>query len=88
MLANMDDPKSIEPAITMALLTTLYGAIVTNAFTPVSSKLKLRATGFDKSLVIDALLAIQAGQNPRVIDSMLRTYLPEGKREMLRPVRG
>jgi len=35
-----------------------------------------------KSLVIDALLAIQGGQNPRVIDTMLRTYLPEGKREV------
>jgi len=85
MLANMDDPKSIGPAMAVALLTTLYGAIVANAFCdPVSSKLALRADeeAMVKSLVIDALLAIQAGQNPRVIDSMLRTYLPESKREV------
>ncbi len=83
MLANMDDPKSIGPAMAVALLTTLYGAIIANAICmPISDKLKLRAAeeAMIKSLVIDALLAIQGGQNPRVIDSMLRTYLPEGKR--------
>ena len=85
MLANMDDPKSIGPAMAVALLTTLYGAILANAlFGPMSDKLKLRAKeeAMSKSLVIDALLAIQSGQNPRVIDSMLRTYLPESKREV------
>ncbi len=84
MLANMDDPKAIGPAMAVALLTTLYGAIIANALTgPISDKLKLRAAdeAMIKSLVIDALLAIQGGQNPRVIDSMLRAYLPEGKRE-------
>ena len=83
MLANMDDPKSIGPAMAVALLTTLYGAIIANAICmPISDKLKLRAAeeAMIKSLVIDALLAIQGGQNPRVIDSMLRNYLPEGKR--------
>ncbi len=84
MLANMDDPKAIGPAMAVALLTTLYGAVIANALTgPISDKLKLRAAeeAMIKSLVIDALLAIQGGQNPRVIDSMLRAYLPEGKRE-------
>ena len=84
MLANMDDPKSIGPAMAVALLTTLYGAVIANAMCgPMADKLKLRAAeeGMIKSLVIDALLAIQGGQNPRVIDSMLRNYLPEGKRE-------
>ncbi len=83
MLANMDDPKAIGPAMAVALLTTLYGAIIANALCiPIADKLKLRAAeeGMIKALVIDALLAIQGGQNPRVIDSMLRNYLPEGKR--------
>ncbi len=83
MLANMDDPKAIGPAMAVALLTTLYGAVIANAICgPISDKLKLRAAeeALTKSLVIDALLAIQNGQNPRVIDSMLRNYLPEGKR--------
>lgn len=84
MLANMDDPKAIGPAMAVALLTTLYGAVIANAMTgPISDKLKLRAIeeAMIKNLVIDALLAIQGGQNPRVIDTMLRNYLPEGKRE-------
>lgn len=83
MLANMDDPKAIGPAMAVALLTTLYGAVIANAMcSPIGDKLKLRAAeeAMIKSLVIDALLAIQGGQNPRVIDSMLRNYLPEGKR--------
>jgi chemotaxis protein MotA len=85
MLANMSDPKSIGPAMAVALLTTLYGAVLANAFCePIADKLTLKAKSdiLLKNLVIDALLAIQNGQNPRVIDSMLRNYLPEGKREV------
>lgn len=85
MLANMSDPKAIGPAMAVALLTTLYGAVMANAFCePMADKLKLRATeeAMIKSLVIDALLAIQNGQNPRVIDGLLRNYLPEGKRSL------
>lgn len=84
MLSAMDDPKSIGPAMAVALLTTLYGAILATMIAgPIADKLKLRRTeeGLLKNLIIDALLGIQAGQNPRVIESMLRTYLPEGKRE-------
>ncbi len=84
MLANMDDPKSIGPAMAIALLTTLYGAMVANMIAlPVADKLELRRTeeGISKAMCIDALLAIQAGQNPRIIDSMLKAYLPEGKRK-------
>ena len=83
MLSNMDDPKSIGPAMAVALLTTLYGAMVANMVAlPVADKLGLRRTeeGIVKSMVIDALLAIQAGQNPRIIESMLKAYLPESKR--------
>ena len=83
MLSNMDDPKSIGPAMAVALLTTLYGAMLANMVAlPIADKLSLRRgeESMNKNLVIDALLAIQGGQNPRVIDSMLRNYLPAGKR--------
>ncbi len=83
MLANMDDPKSIGPAMAIALLTTLYGAVLANMFAlPIADKLTLRRVeeGRTKSMIIDALLAIQGGQNPRVISSMLKTYLPESQR--------
>lgn len=79
MLSNMDDPKSIGPAMAVALLTTLYGAMLANMLAiPIKDKLNLRRGEEEnnKNLIIDALLAIQAGQNPRVIDSMLRNYLP------------
>jgi len=85
MLSNMDDPKSIGPAMAVALLTTLYGAMLANMVAiPFADKLKLRMTEEEmiKSMAIDAVLAIQAGQNPRVIEGMLRTYLPEGKRQV------
>lgn len=85
MLSNMDDPKAIGPAMAVALLTTLYGAVLATAVCgPIADKLRLRAAeeGLIKSLIIDALLAIQGGQNPRVIDSMLRNYLPESKRQV------
>lgn len=83
MLANMDDPKSIGPAMSVALLTTPYGAMFANMFAlPIADKLALRRDeeGRVKSMIIDALMAIQGGQNPRVIDSMLKAYLPESQR--------
>ena len=85
MLANMDDPKQIGPAMAVALLTTLYGAILANMFAlPIADKLSVRSgEEFNrKSLIIDALLGIQAGQNPRVIESMLASYLPSSKRQL------
>ncbi|NOX67767.1 MAG: flagellar motor protein PomA [Gammaproteobacteria bacterium] len=84
MLSNMDDPKQIGPAMAVALLTTLYGAILATMFAlPIADKLGLRSReeNITKSLVIDALLGIQGGQNPRVIESMLETYLPKSKRQ-------
>lgn len=84
MLANMSDPKAIGPAMAVALLTTLYGAMIANMIClPIADKLRLRMGEEEliKTMVIDGVLAIQAGQNPRVIESVLRTYLPEGKRE-------
>nr|WP_281423922.1 flagellar motor protein PomA [Oceanobacter mangrovi] len=83
MLANMDDPKTIGPAMAVALLTTLYGAMLATMFAlPVADKLRLRKGEEDRlrAMIIDALLAIQAGQNPRVIESMLQAYIAEGKR--------
>jgi len=83
MLANMDDPKSIGPAMAVALLTTLYGSMLANMIAmPIADKLKLRATeeGTLQALIIDGLLAIQAGQNPRVIQGMLERYLPGSQR--------
>ena len=83
MLANMSDPDAIGPAMAIALLTTLYGAILANMlFLPIQAKLNLRADEelLNQKLILDALLAIQSGQNPRILDGSLKTYLAEGKR--------
>ena len=85
MLSNMDDPKSIGPAMAVALLTTLYGAFLANVIAiPIASKLKLRMAEekMNQELVLDAVLGIQDGQNPRVIEGLLKNYLAEGKRKI------
>ncbi|ELI6432817.1 flagellar motor protein PomA [Aeromonas sp. 2HA2] len=84
MLSNMSDPKSIGPAMAVALLTTLYGAILANMFAiPIADKLDLRNSEerLSRSLILDAIMGIQDGQNPRVIESLLKNYLHQSKRE-------
>ncbi len=83
MLGNMSDPKAIGPAMAIALLTTLYGAIIANVFAlPLADKLSLRSNEerMIKSMIIDSLNGIQEGRNPRVIEEILNTYLPASKR--------
>lgn len=83
MLSNMDDPKSIGPAMAVALLTTLYGAIIANMIAiPIADKLTLRMSEemLNRNLIMDAVLAIQDGQNPRVIEGFLKNYLSEKQR--------
>jgi len=83
MLANMSDPASIGPAMAVALLTTLYGAIIANAFAqPLADKLA-RASELEKgnkSLILETIAGIQEGMNPRVLEQLLATYLPSNKR--------
>jgi chemotaxis protein MotA len=84
MLANMDDPKTIGPAMAVALLTTLYGSFLATVIAiPIADKLGVRAKQEEivQKMCIDGLLAIQGGQNPRIIESMLKSYLPSNMRE-------
>lgn len=83
MLANMSDPKSIGPAMAVALLTTLYGAMLANMFAlPISDKLKLRSAEeqMNKNIILQSVLGIQEGQNPKVLEELLRNYLAPSKR--------
>lgn len=84
MLSNMDDPKAIGPAMAVALLTTLYGAFIANVIAiPLADKLAIRnqQEKMNNQLILDAILGIQDGQNPKVIEGILRNYLAQGKRE-------
>jgi len=83
MLANMDDPKTIGPSMAVALLTTLYGAVLANALCiPLADKLAFRADEqrLNRTLILEIIASIQEGINPKVMGDMLQTYLPESKR--------
>ena len=85
MLSNMDDPKAIGPAMAVALLTTLYGAFLANVVAiPIQVKLELRKDeeALNQRLILVAVLGIQDGQNPKVIEGILKNYLAESKRKV------
>ena len=78
MLKNLDDASSIGPNMAVALLTTLYGSLIANWLcTPISNKLKgINAKEYQmKEIIIEGLLSIQAGENPRVIEEKLKSFL-------------
>ena len=78
MLKNLSDPSSIGPAMAVALITTYYGSLLSNWIcTPVATKLKGK-NGEEmavKGIQVEGLLSIQAGENPRVIEEKLKSYL-------------
>ena len=79
MLGNLDDPDSIGPTMAMALVGTLYGAAMANMICiPCAEKLGhlSRQESLAKELILKGILGIQAGENPRVIEQKLYTYLP------------
>lgn len=83
MLKKMDDPDSIGPAMATALITTLYGSMLANWIcAPVANKLKLKTEEeiTMKEIVIEGLLSIQAGENPRVIEEKLKSFLAPSER--------
>ena len=79
MLQTMSDPSTIGPAMAVALLTTLYGAILANlVFNPMSGKLKARSKEeiLLREMIMEGILAISKGENPRIIEEKLNSYLP------------
>ena len=83
MLSNMDDPSKIGAGMAAALITTLYGAILANVlFLPLADKLGQRSTEETllKTMIIQGVMSIQAGDNPRNVESKLMTFIPPGQR--------
>jgi chemotaxis protein MotA len=83
MMSNMDNPKAIGPAMAVALLTTLYGAVIANAVAlPIADKLshRSREESINGSLVLESVRLIQEGMNPRVMEDLLESYLPSKNR--------
>lgn len=78
MLQDMSDPNSIGPSMAVALITTLYGSMLANWIcAPISNKLKSNneVEMQEKEVMIEGLLSIQAGENPRVIEEKLKAFL-------------
>jgi chemotaxis protein MotA len=83
MLANMEDPSAIGPAMAVALLTTLYGAVLANLVClPIADKLtaKFSVEDVNQTLIIDGIMSIRDGKSPNIIREMLVAYLPEQQR--------
>jgi chemotaxis protein MotA len=86
MLENLSDPSSMGPLIAAAFIATLWGVMSANVFfLPISNKLK-RTSAEEiafKELVLEGVLSIQAGSNPRAVAEKLKSFLPPKEREDL-----
>lgn len=86
MLRSLDDPRSIGPAMALALITTFYGSLIANLICiPIAGKLRIRS-GEEvllKELVIEGVLSLQAGENPRLVEEKLKAFLPPKARDTL-----
>ena len=86
MLNNLEDKSSLGPNMAVALITTLYGSMLANwILVPLAQNLinqnsmEMRA----KEMVIEGVLAIQAGENPRIMGQKLLTYLDPVSRKSI-----
>ncbi len=84
MLQSMGNPDSIGPAMAVALLTTFYGSVMANLiFMPIAGKLRTRsrkeATG--KEMIIEGVIALSTGENPRLLEQRMRSFLPSSRHE-------
>ena len=85
MLDNLNDPSTLGPKMAVALVTTFYGSMIANLVaTPISNKLSLRSNDeiLHKQVMVEGLLSIQAGENPRVIEEKLKAFLSPGTRKV------
>ncbi len=83
MLSDMSDPSGIGAGMAVALITTLYGAIAANVvFSPFAEKLGFlnKQELLSLEIVVRGIMAIQSGENPRVIEQKLNTFLPPKQR--------
>jgi len=86
MLATMEDPSTIGAGMAVAILTTLYGALMANViFLPTAGKLKVRTALelLQKEIIIEGILSIQSGDNPRVVEQKLKAFVSPDIRERI-----
>jgi|SRR5690554_766850 len=84
MLRNLSDPSSIGSGMATALITTFYGTVFANlVFLPLAGKLRLRSEEelIVRQVMVEGILSIQAGENPRIVEEKLKSFLPPVERE-------
>jgi chemotaxis protein MotA len=80
MLKSLSDPSTIGPQMSVALITTFYGSMLANmVFMPMSKKLKIKTSEevYQKEMIIEGLLSIQAGENPNTLKEKMLSFLDE-----------
>lgn len=78
MLNQLSDPATLGPAMAVALITTLYGTVLANlVFLPMASKLegKTEEEVFLKQIIIEGIIGVQSGQNPRILEEKLSAFI-------------
>jgi len=78
MLGQLEDPDTLGPMMSIALITTFYGCILANfLFNPIAFKLKSISQEeiLFKTVLVEGMLSIQAGENPRIIEEKLKSFL-------------
>ncbi len=85
MLRNLSDMSSLGPNMSVALVTTFYGTMLANlVFNPLSKRLKAvgGAEYLRKELIIEGIMAIQNGENPRIIQEKLNAFLSNAQQQL------
>ena len=83
MLGNLDDPSTIGPSMAVALLTTFYGAVLSNmVFSPLATKLERNSAeeALLNTIYITGVTSIGRQENPRRLEMLLNTLLPPAQR--------
>ena len=83
MFANMTDPSKLGPFMAIALLATLYGALVANILClPIADKLHLKLADeeVNRTLIIDGVMMLRESKSPQIVREMLEAYVPEQHR--------
>jgi chemotaxis protein MotA len=91
MLANLNDPSALGPGMSKAIITSFYGSVMANfIFGPLASKLETKSgeEANRREMMLEGVLALQSGVNPRIIEEKLKTYLSPEERVKFASVHG
>lgn len=86
MLGNLSDPSALGPGMSVALVTTFYGSVLANMMAiPIGKKLQQNSSRevLSRELMVEGILSIQAGENPRIVEEKLKVFLPPLMRKQL-----